>query len=98
MDNKTLILTVDVGRYKHDWEVSAMSKMLSDYFDKNKILEKSDNLVIFPTNEKEMKIFWLEGDPNNLDDVKSLEELKGKIKPVMETALGIQRNPNVKKP
>ena len=97
MANKTLVISIDVGQYKHDWEVSAMCSMIGDYFGANKIFDDDCNVVIWPL-KGEMKIFWLEGDPDSLKDIKSINEIKDKVKPVLETSLGIKQHPQVKKP
>ena len=94
---KNLILSVDVGTKTADWEVSAMTNQINDYFKKNKSVFKIENVIIFPSKGA-MKLFWLEGDPESIEDVKSLEEIRDRLKPVLEVAMGIKRkNPGVKR-
>jgi hypothetical protein len=94
---KTLILSVDVGNKSTDWEVRAMGNQIMDYFNKNKSVFNVENVIIFPSKGA-MKLFWLEGDPASLDDVKSLESIRDRLKPVLEVAMGIKRkNPGVKR-
>lgn len=83
---KTLVLAVDVGETKYEWEVTAHQMQIAAYFEKHKILP-ADNVVFFPI-KGEMKIFWLEGDPEDLKDIKDLEEIKNKLKPVLGVAMG----------
>ena len=98
MAKKTLIMTIDVGKYKHEWEVTAMCNMIVDYFKKNKILDDDkEDIVLFPTKTEEMKLYWLQGDPDDIEDVEELDEIRDRIKPVLEVALGIKNNPDVKK-
>ena len=94
--SKTLVLAVDVGNTKNEWEVTAMKMQISDYFKKNKILP-ADDVILFPI-KGEMKIFWLEGNPNSLSDVKDLEEIKDKLKPVLGAAMGLWKDKKVKLP
>jgi hypothetical protein len=94
---KTLILAIDVGDLKNDWEVKAMSMQVSDYFEKNKTILDVENVFLFPI-EGDMKLFWLEGDPDSVKDVKDLEKIRDRLEPVLEVALGIKRrNPGVKR-
>ena len=94
---KTLIFAIDVGETKFEWEARAMQMQIADYFQKNKTIPEADNVILFPI-KGDMKIFWLEGDPKNLQDVKDLEEIRDKIKPVLEVAMGIKINPKIIKP
>lgn len=95
---KTLILAVDIGKAKKDdVEVRAMQMQLSDYFRMNKTILGTENIIIFPI-AGEMKLFWLEGDLENPKDIKDLEEIKDRIRPVLETSLGIRNHAGIKKP
>ena len=96
---KTLILAVDVGDTKHDWVVRAMQMQIRDYFKANKSVLKTENVIIFPV-KGEMKLYWLEGNPDSVEDIEELEEIKDRIKPVLEVAMGIniKKNKKVKKP
>lgn len=80
---KTLILAIDI-RGMEPWQVNAKINQISDYYEKHDVLP-SDNLIIFPVNS-DMKIYWLEGSPDNLDDIKELEEIKDRLQPVLEAA------------
>lgn len=92
---KTLILAIDVGKGKSDWMIRAMQMQISDWFNQNQTILPAENLVIFPASG-ETKLYWLEGDPEDIKDVEKLEEIKDRIKPVLELALGIKSDPNKK--
>ena len=92
---KTLILAVDVGKNRSDWMVRAMQMQISDWFKQNNTILPSEDIIIMPTSG-EMKIYWLEGNPEDVKDIEKLEEIKDRIKPVLEIALGIKIDPNKK--
>lgn len=88
MNNKTLIMTFDL-QGAPDWQAKAIQMQLRDWLNKNKNLLPNENLVIMPT-KGDTRLFWLEGDPDNIEDIKTLEKIKDKLKPVMEVALGLK--------
>lgn len=92
---KTLILAVDVGKNRSDWMVRAMQMQISDWFKQNSTILPSEDVIIMPTSG-EMKVYWLEGNPEDIKDVEKIEEIKDRIKPVLEVALGIKSDPNKK--
>lgn len=83
--NKTLILTVDLSGAP-EWQVLAMQRQMSAWLVKNKTLLPFENLIIFPT-VGETRLYWLEG---TADKIKTLEEIKDRIKPILEVALGLK--------
>lgn len=85
---RTLVLTVDLTGGP-DWQITAHQKQLGAWFDKNRAVLPFEGLVILPV-PGETKLYWLEGDPESAEDVKTLEEIKDRIKPVMEVALDIK--------
>ncbi len=92
---KTLILAVDVGKNRSDWTVRAMQMQISDWFRQNNTILPSEDVIIMPTSG-EMKLFWLQGDPGDVKDVEKLEEIKDRIVPVLEIALGVKSDPDKK--
>lgn len=93
---KTLILAVDVGdKNRSDWMVKAMQMQISDWFKRNDTILPSEDVIIMPT-PGEMKIYWLEGDPEDVRDIEKIEEIKDRIKPVLEIAMGIKADPDKK--
>jgi hypothetical protein len=94
---KTLILAVDIGDKSQDWQVKAMTMQIRDYFAKNRTVLDVENVILFPI-KGEMKLFWLEGDPGSPEDMKSLIQIRDRLKPVLEVAMGLKRkNPGVKR-
>lgn len=83
--NKTLILTVDLSGAP-EWQVIAMQKQMSAWLMKNKTLLPFENLIIFPV-VGETKLYWLEG---TIEKIGTLEEIKDRIKPILEIALGLK--------
>lgn len=100
---KTLLLTIDPGPNTADWMVKAMSLQIADWFKANQTILPAENLVLFPT-KGETKLYWLEGDADSVKDKKTLDEIKDRIKPVLEIALGLAspdkkfKHPKVAKP
>lgn len=84
---KTLILAVDFCGAQ-DWQITALQRQMSDWFTVNKTLLPIENLIILPT-KGDTRLFWLEGD-GSPDAIKTLEEIKDRIKPVLEIALEIK--------
>ena len=83
---KTLILTVDM-QGAEDWQVRALSMQIRDWFKANRTVLPTENLVLLPANTT--RLFWLEGE-HNPDDIKTLEQIKDRITPVLELALEIK--------
>jgi hypothetical protein len=83
---KTLILTIDMQGAK-SWQINALSMQICDWFKANRTLLPNENIIIMPANTT--KLFWLEGEHNS-DDIKTLEQIKDRITPVLELALEIK--------
>jgi hypothetical protein len=85
---KTLILTFDASKMP-DWHARAVSMQMADWLKTNKTLLPIEDLIILPATGS-TKLYWLEGKLDNKDDIKSLEKIRDKIKPVLEVALEIK--------
>jgi hypothetical protein len=85
---KTLILTFDATGMA-DWHARAVCRQMADWFKTNKAVFNNEHLVILP-GTGETRLYWLEGEVSNPDDIKSLQEIKDRIKPVLEVALDIK--------
>ena len=92
---KTLILAVGIGKNRTDWQVRALQMQISDWFRQNNTILPSEDVIIMPTSG-EMKLFWLQGNPDDIKDVEKLDEIKDRITPVLEVALGIKLDPSKK--
>jgi hypothetical protein len=88
---KTLILTVDFQGMP-DWHVRAKNMQIGSWFEKNKVLPKDTDIVIIPA-QGDTKLYWLEGVINNIKDIKILDDIKEKLKPVLEVSLGLRPKP-----
>lgn len=86
---KTLILTVDM-QGGADWQVKALQQQMADWLETNKTIMPTENLIILPASGP-TRLFWLEGEPT---DIKTLEEIKDRIKPILEVALDIKIDKN----
>lgn len=84
---KTLILAMD-SKGAPSWVVNANCKQIVDWFKANKTIMPIENLIILPT-DGETRLYWLEGDVENPEDVRTLEEIRDRIKPVLELSLDI---------
>ena len=88
MQKRTLILTIDM-KGGSDWQINAMTRQVSDWVRLNKTLLPIEDLIIVPASG-ETKLYWLEGELDDEDDIKTLDQVKDRIKPVLEVALGIK--------
>jgi hypothetical protein len=84
---RTLILTADITGGA-DWEVKALQMQMADWITANKKLLSFEDLIIMPVRG-DTKLYWLEGE-STPEDLKSLEEIKDRLKPVLEIALDIK--------
>jgi len=78
---KTLVLTFGFGKAPQ-WAVVAKIKQLSEWLNKHKTELGVDNFLLFQ-GTTDTKIFWLEGDINDIKDIKSLNDIRDKLKPVL---------------
>jgi hypothetical protein len=85
---RTLVLTVDLTGGP-DWQITAHQNQLAAWLEKNRAILPFEGLIILPVSG-ETKLYWLEGNPEDVGDVKTLDEIKNRIKPVMEVALDIK--------
>lgn len=87
MTRKTLILAIDLCGGQ-DWQITALQRQMADWLNINRAILPIENLIILPT-QGDMRLFWLEGEcvPG---DIKTLEEIRDRIKPVLEVALDIK--------
>lgn len=86
MIKKTLILTVEVT--SSEWQTKALSMQIKDWLNANKTIMPIENLIILPANGP-TRLYWLEGE-QNAEDIKTLEQIKDRIKPVLECAIDIK--------
>lgn len=86
MIKKTLILTVEVAG--SEWQTKALSIQIRDWLNTNKTIMPIEDLIILPASGP-TRLFWLEGEQNT-EDIKTLEQIKDRIKPVLECALDIK--------
>lgn len=84
---KTLILTYDASGMP-DWEARAISRQMADWLESNKTLFKNENLILLPATGS-TRLFWLEGAATQ-EDIKTLDEVKDRITPVLEVALDLK--------
>ncbi len=92
MKKRTLILSVDLGN-SPEWHKIAIQRQLGDWLESNKALLPMEDIIIFCA-PGDTKLYWLEGKHDG-NDIKTLEEIKDRIKPVLEVTLG--GKPNVDK-
>ena len=86
--NKTLVLPFDASNLP-DWHVRAICRQMADWLQANKTLFPNENLVFIPGTGG-TKLYWLEGECGSVDDISDLEEIRDRIKPVLEVALDIK--------
>jgi hypothetical protein len=87
MKRRTLILTIDF----HDapeWHIRAKQKQMADWIDQNKTLLPYEDLIILPA-PGDTKLYWLEG---KNDDIKTLDNIKDKLLPVLSVSLDVSAN------
>lgn len=84
---KTYILTFDATNLP-DWHARAISTQMAGWLKSNKTIFPNENLIILPASG-DTKLYWLDGEDNQ-DDIKNLEQVRDRIKPVLEVALNIK--------
>lgn len=84
-----------------DWQIKALQRQMADWLETNKTLKSFEDLIILPATG-ETRLYWLEGD-DTPENISSLEEIKARLKPVLEVALdikidkeGLYKRPNKK--
>ena len=82
---KNLVLTVNFGKLP-PWAVSAKSHQLADWLKPNQEILGIKNIIIFP-DTSETKLFWLDGDINNPQDVEEIKQLSNKFKPILSAII-----------
>lgn len=88
---KTLILTID-QQGQSEWSIKAKNRQFGDWLEANQSIMPCDNLIILSA-PGDTRIYWLEGDQESIVDIKTLEQIKDKIKPVLEVAFGLKLKP-----
>ena len=84
---KNLLLTIDLGDIP-DHQVRAMQMQMSDWMNANKPLPFK-NIIIMPTRG-ETRLYWLEGEIDNQQDIKDLDSVKDKLEPLLSVALDLK--------
>lgn len=84
---KTLIITLDTTGLP-DYHVSAITKQMADWLDSHKAILSVENLIIFPA-KGDTRLYWLEGDPDEIKDIKELGKIKDRLKPILSVFLNI---------
>ncbi len=84
---KTLIITIDVTGLP-EWHVTAITKQMAAWLDSHKAVLPVENLVILPA-KGDTRLYWLEGDPDEIKNVKELEQIKDRIKPILSVFLNV---------
>jgi hypothetical protein len=84
---KNLVVALDYGRIP-EWIVQAKNRQIADWVEANKKALPFDNLIILPS-VGESRLYWLEGKVGDITDATILAEMRDKLKPVLEIALGI---------
>ena len=82
---RTLILTIDAQL--PDWQLKARNQQIADWIKTNKSVLPNENLIILPI-PGESKLYWLEGE-QTIEDIKTLDQIRDRIKLVLEASLGI---------
>lgn len=91
---KNLVITLDFGRAP-DWAVRAKQQQIGDWLQANKSQLSFDNIILLPS-PGETKLFWLEGKVGDTKDEDEIKRIRDEMKPVLEIALGIKADTEVK--
>lgn len=84
---KNLVLALGIPDKSKEWQVQAMSRQIGDWVEANRTKLPFDNLILIPTTG-ETRLYWLEGEVPK--DLKELQDIADKLKPVIEVALDIK--------
>ncbi|MDP1711943.1 MAG: hypothetical protein Q8K86_05750 [Candidatus Nanopelagicaceae bacterium] len=80
---KTLVLMLRVKGAVANWQISAHMQHMQH---KLAQILPVDKLILIPVIDGSTALYWLEGDQDPAS-LKTLEEVKGKIRPVLQVAL-----------
>jgi len=79
---KNLVLTINFGNLP-TWATKAKCNQFEQWVQANKSELPFENIVLFPDTQGDTKLYWLEGDPQDLKDAKKLDEVKNKLQPIL---------------
>lgn len=90
--SKTIVMTIDT-RELPTWAAEAKVKQFQDYLDalskENKL--PFDNALVIKDN-KETRLFWLEGNLDDVKDKKTFEEMQSFLRPILSALIDLKHN------
>jgi hypothetical protein len=86
-NHRNLVVSLDFGKMP-DWAIQAKNRQMADWVHANIKSLPFENLIILPS-VGESRLYWLEGKIDDETDLQTIREMKDKLKPVLEIALGI---------
>lgn len=75
------------------WAVDAKLMQFQDYFrklSKDKVIKLPFDDILIIKDNKETRLFWLEGDINDVKDKKTFEEMQDFLKPTMSALMSLE--------
>jgi len=85
---KNLLITIDFGNIP-SFAIIAKSRQLSDWFKQNKAELGIDNVIIMP-DAGSTKLYWLDGEIDNIDHRTKLEDVANKLSPILSAAINLK--------
>ena len=82
--DKTLVLLLNVKGAQASWQVHAHLRHVMDGL--KRFALPSEQLIIMPVVEQ-TAFYWLEGDPKDPKDIKTLDQIKDRLQPTLKTTL-----------
>jgi len=82
---KNLLITIDFGNLP-SFAITAKSRQLSDWFKQNRAELGIDNVIIMP-DAGSTKLYWLDGEIDNIDHRTKLEDLAHKLSPIFSVVV-----------
>lgn len=83
-----LIITLDFGKLP-DWVIKAKSMQINAWVEANRDKLPFENMILIPA-PGESKVYWLEGKVDDPSDIKTLDEIRDRLKPILEAALKVK--------
>lgn len=85
---KNLLITIDFGNIP-SFAITAKSRQLSDWFKQNKNELGIDNVIIVP-DAGSTKLYWLDGEIDNIDHRTKLDDLAKRLSPILCAAIDMK--------
>jgi len=85
---KTLVATIDATGVP-EWTIRALMNQMKAWIDANRRTLPFEDILMMPMDGPS-RLYWLEGEHGDPADEKALEEIRDRLKPLLEVALDLR--------